>query len=41
MAHESDQKLSLPFILGVSTEITRIDSLLDDIRSSTLGGLTL
>ena len=41
MAYESDQELSLPSILGVSTEITRMDSLLDDIGSSTLGGLAL
>ena len=39
MAYESDQELSLPSISGVSTEITRMDSLLDDIESSTLGGL--
>ena len=41
MAYESDQELSLPSISGVSTEITRTDSLLDDIRSSTLGGPAL
>ena len=41
MAVESDQELSLPSISGVSADISRTDSVSDDIGSSTLGGSAL